>query len=72
MSGCSGGQLTYASGHKFMQDAARLGPDCVVLDLHMPGYSGFDVQQALAEAALDIAVVMLTGQDSPGEVPSEI
>ena len=34
----------YACGADFLHDAAALQADCVVLDLHMPRVSGFDVQ----------------------------
>lgn len=54
----------YASGPDFLRSLAHHEPGCVVLDLHMPEMSGFDVQAALAGHA-DVAVVVLTGQDSP-------
>jgi FixJ family two-component response regulator len=57
---------SFASGVEFVQ---RLGehedtPGCVVLDLHMPGLSGFDVQQQLAERHLEVPVVVITGRDT--------
>ena len=39
---------TFASGAAFLRSVADHEPDCVVLDLHMPEMSGFDVQGALA------------------------
>jgi len=39
--------------------------DCVVLDLHMPGISGFDVQAALAATHAGVPVVVITGHDTP-------
>ena len=39
-------------------------PDCVVLDLHMPGMSGFDVQCALARCRAGVPVVVITGHDT--------
>ena len=55
---------TFASGGAMLQDLARREPDCVVLDLHMPGMSGFEVQERLAARDCKIPVVVLTGQDS--------
>jgi FixJ family two-component response regulator len=55
---------TFASGEAMLEDLSRREPDCVVLDLHMPGMSGFEVQRLLAERARRIPVVVLTGQDS--------
>lgn len=41
------------------------GIDCVILDLHLPGMSGFDVQDALAARGAQLPVVVLTGNDTP-------
>ena len=57
--------LVYASGNDFLRHAAASVPDCVVLDLHMPGQSGFDVQAAITDQKLAIPVVVLTGNDMP-------
>jgi CheY-like chemotaxis protein len=37
-----------------------------VLDLRLPQMDGFAVQQALRQADPRVAVVMMTGDDSPG------
>ncbi len=57
--------LAYESGSEFLRHAARSMPDCVVLDLRMPGPSGLEVQAAMNEQNLRIPVVVLTGNDSP-------
>ena len=38
----------FATGAEFLLSIERHVPDCLILDLHMPGMSGFDVQAALA------------------------
>lgn len=45
---------------------ARQGdsPGCVVLDLHMPGFGGLELQDAIARAREPLPVVFLTGQGS--------
>src|SRR5688500_17403451 len=53
----------FATGADFM--AHLEGIDCVILDLHLPGMSGFDVQDALASRSASIPVVVLTGNDTP-------
>ena len=55
----------FASGEEFLRSVADHEPDCVVLDLHMPGMSGFDVQRALAVAHAAVPVVVITGHDVP-------
>lgn len=49
-----------------LQDGAGSAgvPFCVVLDLHMPGMSGFEVQRRLAELAPRTGVIAVTGQHS--------
>jgi FixJ family two-component response regulator len=59
--------VTFVSGAAFL--ASLVGgrkPDCVVLDLHMPGLNGFDVQSRLAtDPAMRIPLVIITAHDSP-------
>ena len=40
---------------------AERHPDLVLLDLHMPEMSGFDVQRALAKGHATVPVVVITG-----------
>jgi FixJ family two-component response regulator len=56
---------TFASGAEFLRSIADHRPDCLVLDLHMPDMSGFDVQSALALAHAAVPVVIITGHDTP-------
>ena len=55
---------TFASGADFLHSLGRTSPQCVVLDLHMPRMSGFDVQSALVEARANVPVIIITGDDS--------
>ena len=41
-------------------------PDCLVLDLHMPEMSGFDVLEAMRTRQILVPVIVITGQDAPG------
>ena len=52
---------TFASGTEFLRSVQDHEPDCVVLDLHMPEMSGFDVQGALAVEHAAVPVVVVTG-----------
>src|SRR5688572_3492677 len=51
----------HASGTELLHTLERSQPDCIVLDLHMSGFDGFDVQKALAHNGRRIPVVMITG-----------
>ncbi len=59
------GVETFASGAEFLRSIEDHEPDCVVLDLHMPEMSGFDVQGALAGRHATVPVVIITGHDTP-------
>jgi FixJ family two-component response regulator len=52
----------FASGAEFLTAIAGFKPDCVVLDLHMSGVSGFDVMAGLERR---FPIVVITGHDSP-------
>jgi len=56
---------TYASGPEFLRSIDDHEPDCLVLDVHMPDLSGFDVQAALAVGHAAMPVVVITGHDTP-------
>lgn len=55
---------TYVSGDAFLESLAAGEPDCLILDLHMPCLTGFDVQERLAAAHAGVPVVAITGHDS--------
>jgi FixJ family two-component response regulator len=55
---------TFASGAEFLRSVRDHEPDCVVLDLHMPEMSGFDVQGALVVDHAGVPVVVVTGHDT--------
>jgi DNA-binding response OmpR family regulator len=54
----------HGKGDTALAEVARLNPDVLVLDVMLPGCSGFDILRALrAEAATrDLPVVMLTAK----------
>ena len=53
----------FASGEDFLASLATHRPDCAILDVHMPGLSGFDVQARLCAAKSDVPVVFITASD---------
>jgi FixJ family two-component response regulator len=55
---------TFASGADFVRSIDQAQPACVVLDLHMPGLNGFEVQQWLLERYPGLRVVVITGRDT--------
>jgi len=55
---------TFPSGVEFLESIKRQQPDCLVLDLHMPRLSGFEVQTELAQRGTRIPVIVITADDS--------
>ena len=55
---------TFPSGEAFLDALPTRQPDCVVLDLHMPGVNGFDVQSRIADSHLHLPVIVITGHDT--------
>jgi FixJ family two-component response regulator len=52
---------TFASALEFLERGAGDDPACLVLDVRMPGLSGFDLHEVLAGEGLDVPVVFITG-----------
>lgn len=57
--------VVFSSGEDFLETLTTMNPDCVLLDLHMPGLSGFDVQDRIARSRFRPPVIVVTGHDSP-------
>jgi FixJ family two-component response regulator len=56
---------TFTSGAAFLGSLAESKPACVVLDVHMPGMSGLEVQAHLAaDPRTNVPVILITAQDS--------
>lgn len=56
---------TFASGQEFLASVQTRRPDCAVLDLRLPGLTGLDVLERLAEAGVRLPIVMVSGHDQP-------
>ena len=59
----SGGYIVreYESGEELLASADLLRSGCILLDISMPGQDGFAVHRALAERAVELPVIMMTG-----------
>ena len=55
---------TYGSGPEFLEGFYAFCPHCIVLDLHMEGMTGFDVQRHLSRLGSKLPVIIITGHDN--------
>jgi FixJ family two-component response regulator len=60
---------TFGSAHEFLSSKRPDAPSCVVLDMRMPGASGFDLQRQLTEARAPIPIIFITGH---GDIPMSV
>lgn len=57
--------VSFESGETFLQEQLREPSVCVLLDLSMPGISGFEVKDRLAKSYPNVPVILITGQTDP-------
>ena len=55
---------SYGSGKDFLESQSQ-SPDCLILDLHMPGMTGLQVIDALRSAGRELPTVIITAYDAP-------
>src|SRR6267378_2514593 len=60
---------TFGSAPEFLSTPRAEMPSCLILDLHLPGLSGLDLQQELAKADVQIPIIFLTGH---GDIPTSV
>src|SRR5215510_14892744 len=59
----------FASGREFVdriETTPSFQPDCVVLDVQMPGMNGLEVQERLASRGHRLPVIFITAYDEAG------
>lgn len=59
----------FATAESFLDHAFEAIPACVILDMQMPGISGFEVAQTLKARGRDLPVIFLTGY---GTIPLSV
>jgi DNA-binding NtrC family response regulator len=59
----------FASAQEFLTNWPREVPSCLVLDIQLPGHSGLDLQQELADGDTQIPIIFMTGY---GDIPMTV
>jgi FixJ family two-component response regulator len=60
---------TYASAGDFLLNKPENAPGCVILDVRMPGPSGFELQEAIAKLDESLPIIFLSGH---GDIPMSV
>src|SRR5262249_49251298 len=60
---------TFGSAAEFLAHQMPDAPSCLVLDVRLPGLSGLDFQAALADAAIQVPMIFITGH---GDIPMTV
>ena len=60
---------TFGSAQEFLSARWPDTPNCLLLDLQLPDLSGLDLQKRMAEVAVEIPIVFLTGH---GDIPASV
>ena len=60
---------TFASAQEFLSSKRPDVPGCLVLDVRLPGLSGLDLQNRMAEADMEIPIIFITGH---GDIPMTV
>lgn len=58
--------LTFASAEEFQRSDFKTSPGCLLLDIRLPGISGFELHAQLLDAGIRMPVIFITGQDRAG------
>src|SRR6185437_13789048 len=67
---CAGWQPeTFASAQEFLSRPPVLVPNCLVLDVSLPGLNGLDLQKRIAADRIDMPIIFITGY---GDVPMTV
>lgn len=54
--------VAFGSAEEFLQAKPATEGGCLVLDMAMPGLTGLDLQQRLAQAGITVPIIFLTGR----------
>lgn len=68
--GCQGWQPeTFVSAQEFLDRPRALVPNCLVLDVSLPGLTGLELQKRVAVERTDMPIIFITGY---GDVPKTV
>jgi FixJ family two-component response regulator len=64
------GVQVFGSAEEFLSAGCAREPDCLILDIRMPGMNGLELQRELSATDRDLPVIFITAHGSDDEVRS--
>src|SRR5579863_2881428 len=61
--------VTFASARDFLDQPRTTVPNCLVLDISLPGCSGLQLQERIADERAEMPIIFITGH---GDVPQTV
>jgi FixJ family two-component response regulator len=55
--------VAFASAEAFLQAGVQAPPDCLVLDIRLPGMSGLELLEHCEAAGMSLPVILITARD---------
>jgi FixJ family two-component response regulator len=62
------GVQVFGSAEEFLDAGRNREPDCLILDIRMPGMNGLELQRALSATDRQLPVIFITAHGSDDEV----
>jgi FixJ family two-component response regulator len=59
----------FGSAQELLEHVMPVGPHCLVLDVHLPGLSGLDLQARLVEERVGTPIIFISGR---GDIPMSV
>ncbi len=59
---------TAQHGEEGLEEAMRLKPDLIILDLMLPGMNGYEICRALRQEEFDMPIIMLTAKSQESDI----
>src|ERR1700719_3298535 len=60
---------SFGTAEEFLRTKLPDGPNCLVLDVSLPGVNGLDFQRQLSDAGIQIPIIFITGH---GDIPMTV
>ena len=57
--------VTFSSAEELLEAGAAINASCLILDVHLPGLSGFQLWRRLEEERMTPPVIFITAYDDP-------